>query len=58
MILYIHGFRAKGNGEKATMLRNYFRNEIVISPSLKHKPEEDVEDLKKISKSIGLKAKR
>lgn len=58
MILYIHGFRAKGNGEKATMLRDYFRKERVISPSLKHKPEEDIEDLKTIIKKYWIEGEK
>lgn len=48
MILYIHGFRSKGDGEKAKALQAYFPNEKVISPSLTTKPLEDAETLKDI----------
>ena len=50
MILYIHGFRSKGNGEKAKALQTYFPDENVISPSLETKPFQDMNYLMELTK--------
>jgi len=34
MILYLHGFASHGNGNKSKLLKEYFKNEKVISPTL------------------------
>ncbi len=38
MILYIHGFGSVGYSDKADLLRETFKGEKVISPTLQHSP--------------------
>ncbi len=50
MILYIHGFAGSGEGNKATIFRDYFRekNKKFIAPSLSYIPELAVKTLEEI----------
>jgi predicted esterase YcpF (UPF0227 family) len=41
-MLYIHGFASCGIGRKSTALRNYFGDDIVVSPDLPYAPDEVV----------------
>ncbi|MGE5352960.1 MAG: YqiA/YcfP family alpha/beta fold hydrolase [Acidobacteriota bacterium] len=51
MIIYLHGFASHGEGNKAKMLREYFPNEEVVSPTLPVNPMEAVDFIEKIYKS-------
>ena len=58
MILYIHGFRSRGNGKKTKALQAYFPNEKVISPSLTTNTFKDIQTLKDIIKAAVIKGER
>ena len=60
MILYIHGFGSSGVGGKATLLKEHFKNEIIL-PSLSYVPnlaihtlEQLIEMLLNKGENIGL----
>lgn len=48
MIIYIHGFRSTGEGNKAKLLRQYFPTEKIVALDLKHQPFTDIADLQDI----------
>lgn len=48
MILFIHGFGSSGKSFKAELVKKYFKEEGVLSPSLSYVPELAVDTLKEI----------
>lgn len=55
-ILYIHGFASSGAASKAMELRSMFPGAQVISPSLQHRPLQDVEMLGRLAEDEGVDA--
>lgn len=45
MIIYIHGFGGSGEGVKAKIVRDYFKEERVLAPSLSYVPELAIQTL-------------
>lgn len=50
MILYIHGFKSCGSGNKSRILREYFGENFVISPDLPYSPKRVISFLENIIK--------
>jgi len=50
MILYLHGFASDGKNEKAKILKKYFTNETVVSPTL---PADPIKAIYVINKTIA-----
>jgi predicted esterase YcpF (UPF0227 family) len=50
MILFIHGFGSSGHSFKANLVRDYFKKEGVLSPSLSYVPKLAMDTLKEIIK--------
>ncbi|MEA3371742.1 MAG: YqiA/YcfP family alpha/beta fold hydrolase [Campylobacterota bacterium] len=48
MIIYIHGFGSSGRGMKAKILKEEFKDEHFIAPSLSYVPELAIETLKEL----------
>lgn len=48
MIIYIHGFGSSGKGMKAKILKEEFKDENFIAPSLSYVPELAIETLKEL----------
>jgi len=48
MIIYIHGFGSSGEGAKAKILKEEFKNENFIAPSLSYVPELAIGTLKEL----------
>jgi predicted esterase YcpF (UPF0227 family) len=48
MILYIHGYASSGESDKARLLRNYFKNEKIETPTLPVEPFKAIELLKEL----------
>ena len=48
MILFIHGFGSSGHSFKAELVKKYFEEEGVLSPSLSYVPELAIDTLKEI----------
>ena len=48
MILFIHGFGSSGHSFKAAVVREYFKKEGVLSPSLSYVPKLAIDTLKEI----------
>ncbi len=48
MIIYIHGFGSSGEGMKAKILKEAFKDENFIAPSLSYVPELAIQTLKEI----------
>lgn len=48
MILFIHGFGSSGKSFKAELVKKYFKEEGVLSPSLSYVPELAIDTLKEI----------
>ncbi len=48
MILFIHGFGSSGHSFKAELVKKYFKEEGVLSPSLSYVPELAIDTLKEI----------
>lgn len=48
MIIYIHGFGGSGEGVKARIVRDYFKDDRVFTPSLSYVPELAIQTLVEI----------
>lgn len=48
MILFIHGFGSSGHSFKAELVKKYFKEEGVLSPSLSYVPDLAIDTLKEI----------
>ncbi|PHO12246.1 esterase [Malaciobacter halophilus] len=54
MIIYIHGFGSSGHGGKATLFKEFFKNDI-ITPSLSYVPTLAIDTLEQLIKAFQLK---
>ncbi len=59
MIIYIHGFGSSGEGVKAKLFRQYFKDKGIsfIAPSLSYIPELAIKTLEELIESCGGKVK-
>lgn len=48
MIIYIHGFGSNGLGNKVKILKEFFKKDNFIAPTLSHIPELAIETLKEL----------
>lgn len=53
MLIYIHGFGSSGEGVKAKLFREYFKEEGFIAPSLSYIPNLAIQTLEELVESYG-----
>jgi predicted esterase YcpF (UPF0227 family) len=55
MILYIHGFASCGNGNKSSILKQFFGEDKVLSPDLPPEPKEAIKFLSNLIEKHSVK---
>ncbi len=57
MILFIHGFGSSGEAFKAKLVKEYFKKEGVLAPSLSYVPDLAIKTLKEMIEVLGKREK-